>query len=44
MLPAALHNGAMAQLLAGDFTAAAAAMARRADAVAQAAGITRGPV
>ncbi len=41
-LPGALHNGAMAQLLAGDF-AAAAAMARQADAVAQVAGITVGP-
>lgn len=42
VLPGALHNGAMAQLLSGDF-AAAAAMARRADAVAQAAGIPAGP-
>jgi DNA-binding CsgD family transcriptional regulator len=42
VLPAALHNGAMAQFLAGGF-AAAAAMARQADAVAQAAGITAGP-
>jgi DNA-binding CsgD family transcriptional regulator len=42
VLPGALHNGAMAQLLAGDF-AAAAAMARGADAVAQAAGIAAGP-
>lgn len=42
VLAGALHNGAMAQLLAGDF-AAAAAMARQADAVAQAAGIAAGP-
>ena len=42
VLPAALHNGALAELLAGDF-AAAAAMAKRADAVAQATGITAGP-
>jgi DNA-binding CsgD family transcriptional regulator len=41
-LPGALHNGAMAELLAGDFTAAAG-MARQADAVARAAGITAGP-
>ncbi len=42
VLPAALHNAAMARLLAGDF-AAAAAMARQADAVAQAAGLPAGP-
>jgi DNA-binding CsgD family transcriptional regulator len=42
VLPGALHNGAMAQLLAGDF-AAAAALARRADAVAPAAGMTALP-
>jgi DNA-binding CsgD family transcriptional regulator len=42
VLPGALHDGAMAELLAGDF-AAAAAMARQADAVAQAAGIAAGP-
>jgi len=42
VLPAALNNGALAQLLAGDF-AAAAALARQADAVAKAAGITAAP-
>jgi DNA-binding CsgD family transcriptional regulator len=42
VLPAALHNGATARLLAGDF-AAAAAMARQADAAAQAGGIFAGP-
>jgi len=42
VLPAALDNGAVAQLLAGDF-AAAAATARQADAFAQAAGITAAP-
>jgi len=42
VLPTALHNGALAELLAGDATAAAA-MARQADAVAQAAGITAAP-
>ncbi len=42
VLPAALHNGAMAGLLAGDF-ASAAAMARQADAVTQAAGMPSGP-
>lgn len=42
VLPAALHNGALAELLAGD-AAAAAAMARQADAVTRAAGIPAGP-
>lgn len=42
VLPAALHNGAIAQLLAGGFPAAAA-MARQADAVAQSAGIPASP-
>jgi DNA-binding CsgD family transcriptional regulator len=42
LLPAGLHNAAMARLLAGDF-AAAAAMARQADAVAAAAGLAAGP-
>jgi DNA-binding CsgD family transcriptional regulator len=42
VLPGALHNGAMARLLAGDFTAAAAT-ARQADVVAAAAGIPAGP-
>ncbi len=41
VLPAALHNGALAGLLAGDF-ASAAAMAGQADAVTQA-GIPAGP-
>jgi DNA-binding CsgD family transcriptional regulator len=42
VLPAALHNGALAELLAGE-TTAAAAMARQADAVAQATEITAAP-
>ena len=42
VLPAALHNGALAELLAGDF-ASAAAMASQADAVAQATGMAAAP-